>query len=106
MFVKLLTDRNCAANIWLDGGDAWRRWRRLLAQDALHNPSPAQDGRGGSSVGGHLENRCLSHETATHTVLWQGCPPQGDALDGGQTIMGGEPLIEHREIRIHYIARR
>src|SRR5262249_30912875 len=49
MFIQLLTDRNCAANVWFDGGHVRWRWRRLLAQDALHNPSPAQDGRGGSS---------------------------------------------------------
>src|SRR5262245_6202228 len=41
MLIELLSDRDGAADVGVDRRDAWRRWRRLLPEDAFHDPRPA-----------------------------------------------------------------
>ena len=106
MFVELLANRHRAAGVGFDGGHA-RRWgRRLLAENALHDPRAAEDRRGGGAVGGDLENSSLRHQPATHAVLRQRGAAQSDALRRRRAVVRGEALVEHGEVRRDEIARR
>src|SRR4051812_7927909 len=55
VFVELLANGRCAARIGIDGRNAWWRRRRLLAEDALHNPRAAKHRRRCRSIGCHLQ---------------------------------------------------
>ncbi len=64
MFIELLSDGGGASDIGFDGGDIWRWWRRVFAEQMFEDPFPSEDGGGGGAVGGHFEDARLRHDSA------------------------------------------
>ena len=100
MFLQLLTDRHGPTSVRLDGGYAGRRRWRFTAEDALHDPGAADDGRCRGAVGSDLEHRGLRHETAAHAAGRQGDFAQLHAFDGRELVERGKAFVDEDEVRL------
>ena len=98
MLLQLLTDRHGPPGVRLDGGYAGGRGWRLAAEDALHDPGAADDGRSRGAVGGHLEHRGLRHETTADAAGRQRHLTQLHAFDGRELVERSETLVDEDEV--------
>ena len=94
------------ADVGFHGGDAggWCRWR--LADEALHDPGTANDGRGGGAVGADFQNGCLSEQAAEGAVLGQGDFAHGGAGEWWKLVVFGEAVVGEDEVRFYQHAGR
>lgn len=82
MFGELLTDRDGAADIGLDGGNGRRR-RDVEAEDAFDDLFATEDGRGGGAVRRDFEHAGLSDEAAARAIRRDRHAPHRHAFHAG-----------------------
>jgi hypothetical protein len=82
----LFADGFGAADVGFDGGHAGGRGRGWFAQEAVHDPGAAEDGRGAGAVGGDLEQGALREQAATDAAGGEGDAADGGAFDAGQFV--------------------
>ena len=105
MLGELFADRRRAARVRIDRGDAGRRRRRGVIEQAVGDPDAAFDGRGRGAVGRELMDGGLAEQASAQAVGGQGDFAHFDAADAGDAVMFREPLGEHREARLHQRTR-
>ena len=54
-------------------------------------------------AGGVGQDRPLPEEAATHAVRWQRHPPEAFAVDAGDVVVPGEPLVEERIVGVQQV---
>ncbi len=100
MLGQLLADCGGTTGVRVDRGNAGRRRRRRIVEEAIGDPDAAFDGRGGRAVGSELMNGRLAEESATQVSRGQHDLTSFDAADTADAVMLGKTLREHREVRL------
>ena len=103
--VELLADGDRASDIRLKCGHARGRGG-VEAEDALHDPDAAQNGRRCSPIRGHLENARLSQDSAADGVFRERDLAHRDSADAGDAIVFRQTFVEEGEVGIDDGARR
>jgi hypothetical protein len=105
VFGQNFADGAGAAGVGLDAGNAGRWWRRWLAEESLHDPTTAQDGRADGAVRGDFEDAGLREQAAAHAVGWKAHADELLALGdiGADAVMLGDAAIEHQEVAVDEI---
>ena len=98
MFREQGADGGGTADVRLDGGHAFgRRWRRL-AEQFFHDPHATQHRRGGGAIGGVFHQRGLRDESAIRAAFGQSHALHGGAADAWQIVVRGEAIIHKSEV--------
>ena len=100
-----ITDGFRAANVRLNGWHARGRWRRRLADESLHDPRAAHDGRGVRAVRTDLENRTLREQAAERTARRQRDLAHRGTRDRREVVVLRETIVGEDEVRHHEHAR-
>ena len=105
VLVELVANGNRPPNVGLDGGNAWRWWRDVDAQNALIHKDTAHDRRCMRAVGSHLEHGTLGEEPPTHLLFSTG---QGDFLQSVaglhrhvEIVVTCQPSIQEGKVRVN-----
>src|SRR5436190_1462131 len=75
-------------------GDVRRRRSGRLAEDSFQHPLATEDGRGTGAIGGDLEDAGVSQDAAAVAGGWERDLAQLAAVDAGDAVVLGEPLVE------------
>ena len=101
VFGDQFANRFHATDVRFDGGDTgWRR-RQWLADEAVHHPYPAEDGRGARAVRRKLQDGSVREQSTVRTALRQVDAPQGRSLNLRQAVMPRETIVHKREVRVN-----